>query len=282
MNNLPADFLKEMYQHRWALNHGDSDEKETEEYWNERAENFSLRAHSQPARNEALQFLGQFSWNPQETVLDVASGPGTFAVPLARKVAEVTATDFSSAMLEQLQLQAQTENISNIKTVQGRWLELGFDRKFSTVLCLNSLGVIATDADHNAHLDLALKKLKDICEQRLIMLIPHADTPLSSEIRTILQLDEISLESRRIAVLYYAMIECGMLPDLRIIRKNMHWSFASIKEACNKVLARAGIIDKEKYIEALETCLEKRLKKTENGALLLEYQVAQALFTWER
>ncbi len=37
---------------------------------------------------------------PGEQVLDVATGPGTFAVVAARAGAEVVATDFSPAMIE--------------------------------------------------------------------------------------------------------------------------------------------------------------------------------------
>lgn len=51
-----------------------------------------------------------------EHVLDVASGTGATALPLAQKLirGKVTATDFSEGMLEQAQRQAKTKGLNNI------------------------------------------------------------------------------------------------------------------------------------------------------------------------
>jgi SAM-dependent methyltransferase len=58
---------------------------------------------------------------PEWTVLDVGSGPGTLALPLARQVRKVTAMDYSSQMLAILKQQADNEKLFNIEAVEAAW-----------------------------------------------------------------------------------------------------------------------------------------------------------------
>lgn len=282
MSDFNAEVLREFYSHRWALNHGDSAEKETPQFWDKRAEGFAAQAHSPESRRESQEFLQRFAWDLNESVLDVAAGPGTFAIPLAACVKEVVATDFSGEMLRQLQRQATAERVTNVRTITGRWLEMEKPGIFDTVLCLNSLGVIATDSQHQSQLDQALIRLRDCCSRRLIMLIPHADSPLNSTMREILGLEAVSIERRRVAILYFAMVDCGMLPDLKIIRRPFHWTFSNMAEARHTLLAKAGVIDTADISPRFDLYLQEILQKQGNGLLTLSYDVSQALFTWER
>lgn len=86
--------------------------------WDKRAAGFAERNIDSPFVG---QFLSKAAIAPESTVLDVGCGPGTLALPLARKVTRVTAVDYSAAMLAELNKQATQENISNITTIQGSW-----------------------------------------------------------------------------------------------------------------------------------------------------------------
>jgi SAM-dependent methyltransferase len=55
------------------------------------------------------------------TVLDVGSGPGTLALPIAAKVKSVTALDYSQGMLATLDELANQAGIKNIRTVHCSW-----------------------------------------------------------------------------------------------------------------------------------------------------------------
>jgi SAM-dependent methyltransferase len=277
-----VDPFRQFYQHRWALNYGDTEKKETPKFWDERAADFAAKAHSGAARRESEEFLQRFAWKADETVLDVAAGPGTFAVPLAKKVALVTATDFSAAMLEQLRLQATKENAGNINIVAGRWLELDSLQPHDTVLCLNSLGVISVDAGHKTRLEDTLHRLNSACKKRLIVLIPHADSPLEPQLRLRLRLESASLERRRVAILYYAMVDCGMLPDLQIIRRPFRWTFSSANEAVETLLIKAGLENTAEVRHIISDYLQDRLIKDDSGRFSLAYDVAQALFVWQK
>ncbi|MFA6465185.1 MAG: class I SAM-dependent methyltransferase, partial [Desulfurivibrionaceae bacterium] len=60
---------------------------------------------------------------PGWSVLDVGSGPGTLAIPLAGQVRRVTALDYSAAMLGELAKQAKAAGRDNITTIQGSWTD---------------------------------------------------------------------------------------------------------------------------------------------------------------
>ncbi|MEN8140569.1 MAG: class I SAM-dependent methyltransferase [Thermodesulfobacteriota bacterium] len=86
--------------------------------WNRRAADFAKRtADSDFAR----LFIERMAPEPHWRVLDVGCGPGTLALPLAPLVKEVTALDFSPAMLEQLADRQQAAGISNIHGQLRSW-----------------------------------------------------------------------------------------------------------------------------------------------------------------
>jgi SAM-dependent methyltransferase len=58
---------------------------------------------------------------PSWTALDIGAGSGALAVPLAHRLASVTALDFSEGMLGRLRERCEREGISNVRTVQGSW-----------------------------------------------------------------------------------------------------------------------------------------------------------------
>lgn len=273
--------INELYKDNWGRNQGDTEAKETPDYWSKMAELFSKKAHSVASRKETIQFLNKFNWSKNETVLDVAAGPGTHSIPLSNYVKHITATDFSSEMLNQLQKKAKEENVTNIETICGRWLELEFNQKFNTVLCLNSLGVITSDSNHESHLIKTLKKLDSLALNRLIVLIPHADTALDNKMLEILEVKETPLERHRIAVLYYAMVDSGMLPSLEILSRPFHWVFSSIEEATDKMLMKSNLKEcSQDKIVKLQDYLKSILQSNNDGTFSLSYNTKQALFTY--
>lgn len=88
------------------------------DYWNERATTFSTHAVQ---TGYAEQFLRLLFIDPAWSVLDMACGGGTLAVPLAGKVRSITAVDFSKSMLEILGERCMAEGIDNIRRILGRW-----------------------------------------------------------------------------------------------------------------------------------------------------------------
>jgi len=86
--------------------------------WDKKAESFAARNADSPY---CSLLLDRLPLAPDLTVLDMGSGPGTLAIPLAAKVRSVTAVDYSAGMLDVLQRRAREENIKNIHPIQGAW-----------------------------------------------------------------------------------------------------------------------------------------------------------------
>jgi cyclopropane fatty-acyl-phospholipid synthase-like methyltransferase len=270
--------LKDLYQDSWSRNHKDHSTKETPDFWDTRAEDFSLKSHMPAQRLEVESFLNQFDWSDSETVLDIGAGPGTHAIPLAKMGKRVTALDFSQGMLTELEKVAQKEKVQ-IQTLRGRWLEIELAKRYDTVLCLNSLGVASCDAEQKSHLLKTLEKLKNACAKQLIILIPHADSPLSEDMRKLLNIDNLTQERKRIATLYFAMVECGMLPNLSILNKPFTWVFNDLDEGVNTLLAKAGVYNaspeqKGVFKEHLASLVAPR----DDGKILFTHSVKQALY----
>ena len=281
----PQDFeeLRKFYKHRLALNYGDNSSKETPEFWDSMAENYAKKAHSKQERQDSEDFLNRFSWEKGETVLDVACGPGTFAIPLAKRGCKVTATDFSAEMLRWLKLQADKENCQSIDCIHGRWLEMNLQGQYDTVMCMSGLGVISADSSHEAKLGETLEQLYKLAKKRLIILIPHADSHLNADMQHILGEDDVPIERLRIAMIYYAMVDHGMLPSLQIIKRPFKWFFEDVDDACKTLLKKSGIKDvSPDILTRLKNYLKTVLQKDDSGKLTLNYPTSQALYVVER
>ncbi|MDD2337785.1 MAG: methyltransferase domain-containing protein [Geobacteraceae bacterium] len=88
------------------------------DFWDRRAPTFSEHAAS---TGYAEHFMNLMHYRPEWSVLDMACGGGTLAVPLARKVQRITAVDFSKNMLEILAKRCREEGLDNVRKINGRW-----------------------------------------------------------------------------------------------------------------------------------------------------------------
>lgn len=86
--------------------------------WDEKSSDMAASVINSPYVND---FISRMNLSGDEVVLDIGCGPGTLAIPLAKKVKEVIAIDFSAQMLEELKVYALREGITNIKTYHIGW-----------------------------------------------------------------------------------------------------------------------------------------------------------------
>jgi len=94
--------------------------------WNDVAVGYDEEAFGRlPALTEAAIEL--LSPDKEDTVLDVATGPGTLAVRLAPRVHRVVAIDFAEAMIERLRLHVMQKHLHNleVRLMDGQELLFG-------------------------------------------------------------------------------------------------------------------------------------------------------------
>jgi ubiquinone/menaquinone biosynthesis C-methylase UbiE len=92
--------------------------RDTAEYWDKRAKGFN---ESIKCNDRAEQVLAKLDIARDDTVLDIGAGPGTLAIPLAKRVKHVTAIDPSKAMLACLKENAVHAGLNNITCINKRW-----------------------------------------------------------------------------------------------------------------------------------------------------------------
>ncbi len=93
------------------------------EFWDRRAERYAASTSLTDAESDPFLRRLRRVTDSSSTVIDVGSGTGRFAVPLAADVGHVTAVDPSEAMLNILARDAEQLGLTNLTTVLGTWEE---------------------------------------------------------------------------------------------------------------------------------------------------------------
>jgi 16S rRNA G527 N7-methylase RsmG len=90
--------------------------------WNERAAEFNqVKNRVDFSDTYTRQMLEFIEVCPEDTVIDIGCGPGTLAIPLAKKVKSVTALDISAEMLRYVAENARESGLDNINCVNMGW-----------------------------------------------------------------------------------------------------------------------------------------------------------------
>ena len=101
-------------------NSGTAPVKNGTEFWNKRAPSFADHAGKTIYPDSFIKIMNP---DPSWTVLDMACGGGTLAIPLSSMVKHITAADFSEKMIEILNAEADKRGIKNIQTVRSNWTD---------------------------------------------------------------------------------------------------------------------------------------------------------------
>ncbi|MCA0242693.1 MAG: class I SAM-dependent methyltransferase [Proteobacteria bacterium] len=130
--------------------------------WDGRARDYA--SHSGRS-GYAQDFLARLDLSGARTLLDVGCGPGTLALPLARRGISVVALDHSAAMLEQLRAKAGEQELTNVQTIHRAWE----DDWHNVPVCDLAIASRSTTVDD---LDAALAKLQRHARLRATLSYP--------------------------------------------------------------------------------------------------------------
>ncbi|MBU0992442.1 MAG: class I SAM-dependent methyltransferase [Proteobacteria bacterium] len=84
-------------------------------FWNKRARGFA--DHQNHKSDYPEQFISMLDLQPDWSVLDAGCGPGTLAIPLAKRDFSITAMDFSEEMLSILKERMTDQRVTGISPV---------------------------------------------------------------------------------------------------------------------------------------------------------------------
>jgi FkbM family methyltransferase len=139
-------------------------------FWDKRAPEFARNVKTDDYTDRFIKILQP---QPEWRILDIGSAAGTLAVPLARRVAHVTAVDPSTGMRELLEARCRRNSIHNIQIVDGRW-EDDWNRLGISVhdVAIASRSLIVKDL-RNAILKLQRYSTQRVCLSTLVGDGPH-------------------------------------------------------------------------------------------------------------
>jgi SAM-dependent methyltransferase len=97
--------------------------------WNrkENAERYDANARSEYDERVKIT-IASLDISRNSRVLDIGSGPGTLAIPLANQVKDITAVESGAGMVEILHDHVENLGIRNITCVQKRWEDIDLSR----------------------------------------------------------------------------------------------------------------------------------------------------------
>ncbi len=102
-----------------------------EDFWNDRAGNFNQNVVSKEKITEmmigGLKEKGLINYSSH--ILDIGCGPGTHAIPMAKKAEKVTAIDISEKMLEHLNNRAEELSLTNLITKKVNWTDIDLEKE---------------------------------------------------------------------------------------------------------------------------------------------------------
>lgn len=241
--------------------------------WDRRARGFAER--NLDSRYAEL-FLDMLRPEPHWRILDIGCGPGTLALPLAERVREVTAVDFSQAMLAELEKQAAARKLANIRTVQASWTDDW------TALAIPPHEVAISSRSLSVDdLEAALIKINDWATEKVFIADRVGSGPFDPDLFAALgrPFDPGPDFIFTVNILY----QLGIHPHIDYIEIDKTKIFANREEALHSCLWMFDDLTPEEE-SRLASYLDERLIGNNDGTLTLarKNQVKWALLSWDK
>ncbi|MGC9515823.1 class I SAM-dependent methyltransferase [Methanocrinis sp.] len=217
---------------------------------------------------------------PESRVLDIGSGPGTLAIPFAKRVASVTAVEPAEGMLSVLKEKMTEEAVINIGIVQKRWEDVSvaedLDPPYDVVIASFSLGM----PDIRAAIE---KMIASAGPGGHIYLYHFAgETHWDRDCRSLWP----RLHGRdyqpgpKADVLYNVLYSMGIYPHVRTFRLQHSQRFSSMEEAMEHFRSQYRITTAEQ--EAIVREHLGRVLVEENGGFSLPASSIRVKIWWEK
>jgi precorrin-6B methylase 2 len=240
-------------------------------YWDNRADGFN--ENTVLMQDLTQKQLDKLQLQPDYTVLDVGAGNGRLTIPIAKRVKQVTAIEYSKNMLEFLKSNAEKENIQNIFSVNCSFEDLvvGNDvHPHDVVVASFSLCMV----------DIAnvLQKM-DALAKKGVYLFVYASERLNEELQKIIQNDLSPLKLGDHIYVYNLLNDLGIFANIEIWDFEAKRCYSNVDDAVSNFEKTYNIAPNNK--SKLRTKLNELLIE-EKGKLLLKHPRKVAVIYWAK
>lgn len=199
--------------------------------------------------------------SPEMKVLDIGSGPGILAIPLAKRVREVTVVEPSEAMRTLLKRHMREEHITNIRILPYLWEEVPEEELETYDLVIASYSLNMPDFK-----EALLKMNRHSCQE--VMLYWFAgETSWERDARILRErLGESTpvKQHRKTDVLYRTLYQEGIYCNVTVLQNtSFDREYSTFELAVADMKKRYDIAERD--VPVLAAYLEERLEQTASG-----------------
>ena len=228
-------------------------------------------------KNRIEKTLTGMTLTPESRVLDIGAGPGSLAIPLAERVAHVTAVEPAEGMMEVLKQNIETYGTRNIDCVYKDWetVDAGSDLcpPYDVVFASYSLGMKDIRA--------SIQKMVDVSSGYVYLYWFAGDTSWDIHSRNLWPILH-GCEYRqgpKANVLYNVLYDMGIYPDVKVFPFEHKNHFENLKEALEHFKPQYAAFSPEQE-EILSSYLQEVLEE-ENGALVQKGWSTRVKMWWK-
>ena len=240
------------------------------ELWDARAAGF---AHKKRGPYVAM-LMERLPLEPDDTVLDFGCGPGTLAIPLAKRGHVVCGADFSPRMLEELEATAQAAGV-HVETRGCSWQERWDDLPEADLVVASRSFAVDDLAD-------AVAKLESKARKHIVATLPVGDSPwFDARLRAALGRQVVERTDGEFVALVNYLWALGRLPRVDYISFPRVWA-AETEEELLEVVEQIAEPRDEREVAVLRDYVGEHLAPVEGGVWLdYDQQVHWGMVSWE-
>jgi SAM-dependent methyltransferase len=239
----------------------------------DRARAFLAQSRERPER--ILQDIEGLPLKAVSKVLDIGAGPGTLAVPLAERVAHVTAVEPAAGMVEVMSEHALENGVKNLSIVCKRWEDVDGKKDlqgpYDIVIARHSLGM--------PNIREAIKAMCEASSQWVYLFWFAGSTGWEKAMIDLWP----KLHGReyqpgpKADILYNVLYSMGIYPNMETVQMEYTRKFSDTYAAV-KEFGEQYMISSPAQEEVLRRYLQKSLSRTDDG--LQDFMITNQVRLW--
>jgi ubiquinone/menaquinone biosynthesis C-methylase UbiE len=213
--------------------------------------------------------------DPSWSVLDIGSGPGTLAIPLAHRVRQVTAIEPSRPMIRCLEKHLSEEKLSNVEIINSSWEDVSVEEMEAHDL------VIASYSLNFENIGEALLKMDRLAKERVVLYWfagtanwEHFRMDLSPQIY-----GRKSAHFPKCNVLYNLLYDLGIYPDVEVLHGTTFPKEYSDYSKAFFYLKSTLSLSGEDQDELLQKYIEDHWRR-DDGSLFMDDRTTYVKISW--